>query len=91
MKMTKTMLVSATAEKCGLTRDKAKEVVNTVMAEIAATLESGDKVQLIGFGTWRVAARAERMGRHPRTGEALTIPAHRVPVFRPGKKLKERV
>lgn len=90
VKMTKTRLVKNTAAKCGITREMARAVVNTVMAEIAATLGHGDKVALIGFGTWAVASRAERIGRHPRTGEPLKIPAHKVPVFRPGKGLKEK-
>lgn len=91
MKMTKADLVATTATKAGITKKKAEEVLNAVMDSIAATLHTGSKVTLVGFGTFAVARRAERVGRNPKTGEAMKIPAHKVPIFRPGKELKEKV
>ena len=91
MKMTKAELVADTALKSGLTKKKAEQVVNAVVDSVAATLSKGGRVTLVGFGTFAVARRAERTGRNPRTGQAMKIPAHKVPIFRPGKELKDKV
>jgi len=69
----------------------AEETVNCVLNSIAASLKKGDKVTLIGFGTFSVAKRAARMGRNPQTGKALKIKAKKVPKFVAGKKLKDTV
>lgn len=69
----------------------AEEAVNCVLDSIAASLKKGDKVTLIGFGTFSVAKRAARMGRNPQTGKALKIKAKKVPKFVAGKKLKATV
>jgi DNA-binding protein HU-beta len=89
--MTKAELVRETAKKAGLTQKETAKVLEAVEATIRGTLGQGEKVVLVGFGTFAVARRAEHMGRHPRTGAAIKIPAHKVPVFRPGKELKESV
>lgn len=91
MKLTKAELITQTAQKSGLTKKKAEAVINAVMESVAATLHNGDRVTLVGFGTFAVARRAERVGRNPKTGQAMKIPAHKVPVFRPGKELKEQI
>jgi len=69
----------------------AEETVNCILNSIAASLKKGDKVTLIGFGTFSVAKRAARMGRNPQTGKALKIKAKKVPKFVAGKKLKDTV
>lgn len=91
MKMTKAELVANMAEKSGLTKKKAEAVLNAVMESVAVALHNGERVTLVGFGTFAVARRAERVGRNPKTGQAMKIPAHKVPVFRPGKELKEKI
>ncbi len=89
--MNKTELVKAVAEKAGVQMNVAGEVVSAVVDVVADALKAGEEVVLVGFGTFKVAERAERVARNPRTGEALTIPASRVPVFKAGKGLKDAV
>lgn len=89
--MKKSDFVAAIASKTGLSRTKADEVVNTVIAVITETLKSGDKVTLTGFGTFEVRARAERKGRDIRTKAVITIPASKRPVFSAGAVLKESI
>ncbi|HYG59316.1 MAG TPA: HU family DNA-binding protein [Symbiobacteriaceae bacterium] len=89
--MTKAELVRESAKRAGLTIKATEKVLNAVEESIKATLGKGDKVVLVGFGTFAVARRADRTGRDPRTGAAIRIPAHRVPIFRAGKGLKETV
>lgn len=95
--MNKTELVDKLAHETGLTKVKASEVVNALFDTdpgkgiIAVELDAGRSVSIPGFGTFDSAHRKARQGRNPRTGEALQIPAHNVPVFRAGKGLKERV
>lgn len=84
-------LVASVAEKADLTKKEAEKVVGAVLASIEEALAQGDKVQLVGFGTFEVKERAARVGRNPRTGEEIKIAATRVPVFKPGKALKEAV
>ncbi|NLC76248.1 MAG: HU family DNA-binding protein [Clostridia bacterium] len=89
--MNKTDLVNAVAEKAELTKKEAERAVSAVFASIEEALAQGDRVQLVGFGTFEVRDRAERTGRNPKTGEEITIPASKVPAFKPGKALKEAV
>lgn len=86
--MTKTELIAVLAKKTGMRKQDVADVVAAMTGTVMEAMERGELVRIIGFGTWKVARRAERTGRHPRTGEPLIIPARRVPVFRPGSKLK---
>jgi DNA-binding protein HU-beta len=88
--VTKADLVNAVAE-IGLTKKKAAEAVEAVLDGIKGALARGEKVQLIGFGSFSVKKRAAREGRNPRTGAPLKIAAKNVPVFRPGEALKSAV
>ena len=91
--MTKLDLVNAVAKQVdGLTKKKLTAVVDTVFADIFKALKKGEKVQLVGFGTFDVQKRAARKGRNPqKPSEVIDIPAKKVPVFRAGKHLKEAV
>ncbi len=89
--MRKPELAAAIAEKADLSKEKAAEVITVITDQIAKALSEGDSVSLIGFGTFEVRARAERQGKNPQTGEAITIAAGKVPAFKPGKGLKEAV
>ncbi|MDI6795149.1 MAG: HU family DNA-binding protein [bacterium] len=88
--MTKVDLVNKVAE-IGLTKNQAGEAVDAVVRAIKDTLSSGGKVQLIGFGSFEVRERAARQGRNPQTGDAISIAAKNVPVFKPGTALREAV
>jgi DNA-binding protein HU-beta len=87
--MTKAELIREAARRSGLTQKETAKVVEAVTESVKQTLGRGDKVVLVNFGTFLVASRAGRTGRHPVTGQPLKVPAHRVPVFRAGKGLKE--
>ena len=89
--MTKQDLVRSIATKSGLTKKDAEGVLNVVLEEISNALKSGEKVQLIGFGTFETRKRSPRTGRNPQTGETIEIPEMTVPAFRAGNKLKEAV
>ncbi|AQS54470.1 MAG: HU family DNA-binding protein [Novibacillus thermophilus] len=89
--MTKQELIQKIAAKSGLTKKDAESVLNTVLDEISQALKSGEKVQLIGFGTFETRKRSGRVGRNPQTGESIEIPETTVPAFRAGSKLKEAV
>ena len=89
--MNKAELINAVAEKAALSKKDTETAVNAVIDVIAAALAEGDKVQLVGFGAFEVKARAERIGRNPRTKEQIKIPASKIPVFKPGKALKDAV
>ncbi len=89
--MNKTDLVNSVAEKAELTKKDAEKAVNAVFASIEEALKKGEKVQLVGFGTFEVRERGERKGRNPQTGEEITIAAAKVPAFKAGKALKEAV
>ena len=89
--MNKTQLVEAVAEKSKLTKKEAEAAVNAVTAVIADALKAGDKVQLVGFGTFEVKERAARDGRNPKTGETIKIAASKHPTFSAGKALKDSV
>ena len=89
--MNKTELINQVAERAEVTKKDAEKVVSATIEAITAALAAGDKVQLTGFGSFEVKARAARVGRNPRTGEATEIPASRTPVFKAGKALKDSV
>lgn len=89
--MRKPELAAAIAEKADISKEKAGEVINVITDQIAQALSKGDNVALIGFGTFEVRNRAERQGKNPQTGAAITIPAAKVPAFKPGKGLKDAV
>jgi DNA-binding protein HU-beta len=87
--MTKTELVAKIAEGAGLTKAQAEKALNCFIAETTAAMKAGDKVTLVGFGTFAVSARAARTGRNPQTGAAIEIPAKKSGKFTPGKELKD--
>lgn len=89
--MNKTDLINNIAEKNGLTKKDVETVINGFLAEVTDALASGDKVQLIGFGTFETRKRAGRVGRNPQTGEDINIPETTVPAFKAGNKLKEAI
>lgn len=89
--MTKQELIQKVAERSGLKKKDAESVLNTILDEISNALKSGDKVQLIGFGTFETRKRSGRIGRNPQTGESIQIPETTVPAFRAGNRLKEAV
>ncbi|MGN1317325.1 MAG: HU family DNA-binding protein [Acutalibacteraceae bacterium] len=88
--MNKTDLVKAVAD-AGLTKKDAEKAVAAVFGAIEGALAKGDKVQLIGFGTFEVRERAAKEGRNPKTGEKITIAASKVPAFKAGAALKDAV
>ena len=89
--MNKTELIAAAAEKAGLSKKDTEAVITATLASITEALQNDDKVQLVGFGAFEVKKRAERIGRNPKTKESIKIPASKVPVFKPGKALKDAV
>jgi DNA-binding protein HU-beta len=89
--LNKTELISEVVGKTQLSKSKAEEVVNNLINIITSNLTIGEKIQLLGFGTFEVKSRAERIGRNPQTGEAITIPAASIPSFTAGKLLKDIV
>ncbi|MBR2987723.1 MAG: HU family DNA-binding protein [Clostridia bacterium] len=89
--MTKKELIEIVAEGTDLPKTKAAEAVNTLITAIENALLAGDDVVLAGFGTFKVKERAERKGVNPQTKESVVIPATKVPTFKPGKALKEKI
>ncbi len=89
--MNKNELVTSVADKAGLTKKDAEKAINALFASVEEALVRNEKVQIIGFGTFEVKEREERKGRNPRSGEEITIPASRNPVFKAGKSLKDAV
>lgn len=89
--MNKTELIAEVAVKAGLSKKDAEKALNAALDTIASTLAAGDKIQLVGFGGFETKTREARMGRNPRTKESIEIPACRVPVFKAGKALKDKV
>ena len=89
--MNKTELIAAVAEKTDLSKKDADAAVSAVLGAITDALQAGDKIQLVGFGTFEVRNRAAKQGRNPRTGETMTVPASKVPAFKAGKALKDAV
>ena len=89
--MNKGELIESVATKAGMSRADATKAVDAVLDSVTQTLAGGGSISLVGFGTFRVKPRAARMGRNPRTGEAIQIKASNVPGFKAGKALKEAV
>ena len=89
--MNKTELVAAVAEQAGLSKKDAEAALKAFTDVVAEALKAGDKIQLVGFGTFEVSERAAREGRNPRTGETMTIEASKTPKFKAGKALKDLV
>lgn len=89
--MNKADLISQVAEKTELTKKDAEKAVSALLTSIEEALAKGEKVQLVGFGTFEIRERAARKGRNPQTGEEISIAAARVPVFKAGKALRESV
>ena len=89
--MNKTELIAAVAEKAELSKKDAEKALKAFTDVIAAELVKGEKVQLVGFGTFEVSAREAREGRNPLTGEKITIAASKNPKFKAGKALKDMV
>ena len=89
--MNKTELVAAMAEQSGLSKKDAENALKAFTEAVTDTLKKGDKVQLVGFGTFEVTKRAAREGRNPQSGEVMKIPASTVPKFKAGKALKDAV
>jgi len=89
--MNKSDLVSAIAEKSGMTKKDSEKALQAFLDVVTEELEKGGKVQLVGFGTFDVAERKAREGRNPQTGEPMTIPASKAPRFKVGKSLKDSV
>jgi integration host factor subunit beta len=89
--MTKAELVEDVARAAELTKKDAERVVEIVFESIIETLNQGEKIELRGFGSFRVRERGARRGRNPKTGDPVSIPAKRVPYFKPGKELKELI
>ena len=89
--MNKSDLIAAIAAKTGSTKKDAEASLNAFVEAVTETLVKGDKVQLVGFGSFEVRKRAARKGRNPQTKEEIKIPASKAPVFKAGKNLKELV
>ncbi|MCQ2546108.1 MAG: HU family DNA-binding protein [Clostridia bacterium] len=89
--MNKTELIEAVAKSAGLSKKDAGNAVAAVFDEMTNALKKGDKVQMIGFGTFEVRKRAARTARNPQTGEEIKINATKVPAFKAGKALKDAV
>lgn len=87
--MNKTELVNSIASKSGLNKKNSEAALNALIASVQETLENGEKVVLVGFGTFEVRKRAARKGRNPQTKKEITIPASKAPVFKAGKGLKD--
>ena len=89
--MNKTELINSVAEKCNLTKKDTEAALKAFTETVMETLAQGDKIQLVGFGTFETRVRAAREGRNPRTNEVIQIPESFAPAFKPGKEFKEKV
>ncbi len=89
--MNKTELVAAMAAKADISKKDAEAALKAFTDVVGEQLKKGNKIQLVGFGTFEVSKRAKRTGRNPRTGEEMVIPASKTPKFKPGKALKDIV
>ncbi len=89
--VTKAQLVEEVARSASLTRKDAEVIVNTVFESMVDSLKGGDKIELRGFGSFRLRQRDSRVGRNPKTGARVDVPPRTVPYFRPGKELRERL
>ena len=89
--MNKADLISAVAQQSGLTKKDSEIAIDALVSVVEESLSNGEKVVLVGFGTFETKNRAERKGRNPQTKETITIPASKAPVFKAGKALKDKV
>ena len=89
--MTKAELIEEVAKVASLTKKETELIVNTVFDNITDALGKGDKVELRGFGSFRLRSRKSRTGRNPKTGEKVEVPSKKIPYFKPGKELKELI
>lgn len=89
--MTKADLVDEVAGKVDLTKKQAEGIVNSVFESIVKSLQSGEKIELRGFGSFRIRSRKPRIGRNPKTGEKVHVPSKKIPYFKPGKELKDLI
>lgn len=89
--MTKADLVDEVVKVAGLSKKHAETIVNTVFGSIIDALERDDKIELRGFGSFRVRRRRSRQGRNPKTGDQVAVPEKRIPYFKPGKELKDLI
>ena len=89
--MTKAELINLVAEKADISKKESDKVVGAVIDSITEALVKGEKIQIVGFGTFEVKERGERKGRNPRTKEEITIPASKLPTFKASKALKDAV
>lgn len=89
--MTKAELIAGMALESGLTKTDAEKALNAFLSQVEQALKQGEKVQLVGFGSFEVKERAERIGRNPKTKEAIVIPAGRAPAFKAGTALKDAI
>ncbi len=89
--MNKTQLVAKISEKSGLTKKDANKVVDSFIETVEEALVDGEKVVLVGFGTFEVKTRKARSGRNPRTGEVINVAEKSIPVFKAGKAIKDKV
>jgi len=89
--MTKADLVEEVVRVSGLSKKQAETVVHTVFQAVVDALQSDDKIELRGFGSFRVRRRRSRQGRNPKTGDRVEVPAKRIPYFKPGKELKDLI
>jgi integration host factor subunit beta len=89
--MTKADLVEEVIRVAVLSKKDAESVVNTVFGQIMEALKSDDKIELRGFGSFRVRRRRSRLGRNPKTGDRVDVPSKRIPYFKPGKELRDLI
>ncbi|HVT45544.1 MAG TPA: integration host factor subunit beta [Thermoanaerobaculia bacterium] len=89
--MTKAELVDEVARSVQVTKKQAETIVNIVFDSIVQSLRAGEKIELRGFGSFRLRSRKSRTGRNPKTGEKVDVPSKKIPYFKPGKELKELI
>ena len=89
--MNKTQLIEAVALKSGMKKKDAEQAVNAMTEAVVEAMKNGEKVQLVGFGTFEVKTREARMARNPKTGEAISVPASKHPAFSASKALKDQI
>ena len=89
--MNKSELIDQIAKDSGITKTQANEALDSLTSAVVSTLKKGDKVTLVGFGTFSVSSRAARVGRNPQTGAALKIKARKVPKFKAGKGFSDKI
>jgi DNA-binding protein HU-beta len=89
--VTKSELISAVAEESGLKKAEAEKAISAFISAVTSALKQGDKLALVGFGTFCTSTRAARTGKNPQTGDKIEIPSAILPKFKPGKALKDAV